>query len=129
MDLLKKRAAVVAEHAAMEKYDPAWKGTGLSTRPVAFVCDDEVYVVGECVAKVHRGLREFADRFGPAYDDEKRRPGWKYQLIAMDKCRKFLAEHPDPPEAIRVPQYVWNSYLFALGEVGVQVVTTDGTNC
>ncbi len=121
MDLLKKRGEILTDHAAMEKHNPAWKGTGLQDRPVAFLCDDEVVVIGECVGKIFAGLTTFmatADK-----DRAKNNPQFSQALGKISK----LLESPAPAE-LRVSQQTWNAYLLGLNEAGVTVVLTDGSN-
>lgn len=126
MSIEKKREALVADHKAMEKYDPYWKtlaekGDRIGDRPVAFLCDDEVVIVGACVAKVTAGLAEFLGRGDEYVDRTAREPA---VAQAMSKARKYV----DATDEIRVPQQVWNALAFALGEVGLKVVLTDGRN-
>lgn len=127
MNLLEKRAALIAEHQAMEKYEPHWKalaekGDQLSERPIAFLCDDEVVVVGDCVEKILDGLLAFMERADDYQDRAKREPA---VAQALAKCGRAVGAAV--PEEIRVGQQIWNAYLFGLNEVGVKVVLTDGS--
>lgn len=126
MDLLNARDAVLREHKSAEKYDPyhqslAAAGDRISERPVAFIVDDEVVVVGECVAKVMDGLKAFLSRDAEYADRAGREP---VVAQALAKARKLTEA---APTEIRVSQQTWNSLLFALGEVGVKVALSDGT--
>jgi hypothetical protein len=139
MDLVAQRAAIVADHKGMEKVPQSpWhpkhpimreamdKGeTLLSNRPIAFLCDDEVVVVGECIKKIYDGLKKFVEREAKGWDDPAKCAAKLHDYNCVKRCRKFV-EQPAPKE-IRVPQGTWNSYLHGLNEVGVQVVLTEGT--
>lgn len=141
MDLLRRRADLIALHLLTERVPespwspehPAMRlklASGeapLSERPIAFLCDDEVAVVGECVTKVVAGLRLFAERAGKQaalYNGRSAR-----EPVVAHALKKIgqLLERP-PQDEIRVPQQVWNAYLFGLGEVGVNVILTDGAD-
>ena len=140
MDLLKRREEIIAEHKAQEKYDPHWSkeaqaGRAISARPIAFLCDDEVVVVGEDVTKIIEGLKPFVARAEREAELAKNDPvlaeALKKKLStpiyahALAKCSK--AVHAPVPAEIRVPQQTWNAYLYSLNEQGINVVLTDGT--
>jgi hypothetical protein len=126
MDLAKKRAEIATEHAAQEKYDPHWlaaakAGEKLSDRPIAFVCDDEVVVIGTCVPKVLAGVAAFRAR-AAEYADRTREPVVAQAL----KRAEALAATPGDAAELRMSQQHWNAVLFCLGEVGVTCVLADG---
>ena len=126
MDLTKRRADIIAEHAAMEKYDPyhkmlAAQGDRISERPIAFLCDDEVVVTGDCATKVREGLRRFVARSAEFQERAKREPAIAQALV---KAAREATATGD----LRVPQQIWNAYTLALGEVGVKAVLADGTH-
>lgn len=130
MDLVKRRDQIIAEHKAMEKHNPAIKaqaarGDRLSDRPIAFLCDDEVVVIGDDVGKVLAGVQKFVDEHSQRFDDPAVQAALAHDHGCLKRCRKLLASPPSGE--LRVGQQVWNSYLHGLGEVGVQVVLADGT--
>jgi len=127
MDLLKERARIIVEHEAMERYHPYWrelaeKGDRISERPIAFVCDDEVVVVGDDVQRVYDGLQAFADR---AAEYVHRRKVDGLLNAALNRVTKTL--DADVPNEIRVSTQVWNSYLYALDLVETPIVLADGS--
>lgn len=134
MDLDARRAEIFADHQAQEKYDPHWKGEAekgrrLSLRPLAFICDDEVVVLGDDVGKVLAGVAAFESALAPAMADPDRAlavPNYKRQAFA--RARKLLADNAPPPAELRVSQAVWNHVACALEEAGVLVVLADGTH-
>src|SRR4051794_35051255 len=98
MDLTERREEIIAEHQAQERYDPHWKaeadrGRKISERPIAFLCDDEVVVVGPCVGKIRDGLAAFFEKIGADRDAlAARLSGEPAFAQAAEKCRKALQE-------------------------------------
>lgn len=130
MDLIKRREEIIAEHTAQQKYHPHWKteasaGRLIAERPIAFICDDEVVVLGEDVAKVLAGIKQFVEKHGSEFDDPTIQAAKMHDFNCLKRCKKLLAAPPNGD--LRVSQNVWNAYAFGLGEVGVFVVLTDGT--
>lgn len=129
LNLLKRREEIISDHKAMEKYHPHWKtemeaGRSLSTRPIAFLCDDEVVVIGDDVTKIIEGLEGFINKFSSSPRDNDRAKREPTFAVAVYKASRLIATKPTE---IRVSQNVWNAYTLALGEVGVEVVLTDGS--
>lgn len=127
MSLAEKRIKIISEHQAMEKYDPYWRdlakqGDRVSERPIAFLCDDEVIVLGDCVPKIMAGIKIFIDKIAVRQQDHLCTEPATAQAIR--KCTTLYSE--TPPAEIRVPQQWWNAYLFGLNEAGVNVVLADG---
>lgn len=126
--LAERRAAVLTEHAAQEKYDPFWAaeakaGRPLADRPVAFLCDDEVVVVGGCVPKVMAGVRAFLDRADEYGERAAREPSLRH---ALGTCRKIADRHADDGPELRLPSQWWNAVTYALGESGVLCCVAQG---
>lgn len=132
MDLASKRAKVIADHQAQERFDPHWKaeadkGRKLSERPVALLCDDEVVVLGDCIAKVAAGLQKFKELVAanaPAWEERRKKEPSVAQ--AFNKIDRFLASNTSGE--LRLSQKDWNALLFGLNEADVHVVLTDGSN-
>ena len=128
--LLKRREEILTEHKAQERLDPYWarearEGRKLSTRPIAFVCDDEVVLFKECVGKLRDGLTEFFTRSGADRDLlEQRLANEPAFAQAVEKARRVLAA--EETDELRVPQAWWNALTFAMQEAGHEVVTADG---
>lgn len=125
VDLTAKRAELAAQFAT-QIFEPHWAelakgGDKLTDRPVAFICDDEVVVIGDDVAKVYAGLTKFQQTAAADWASSPE----PQKVLCLAKVKRALAA--PPPAEIRVPAQVWNCYLHALAEVGVQVVTSDGT--
>lgn len=143
--LKKKRAAVLAEHKAAAKYHPFWAevakkgGHCISQRPIAFLVDDEVIILDECVKKIVDRLAEFI-----ALVDSKLMKAVSpdgnlvdvnmYEHIAKTQptinkaisfARKIVAANPT--DELRVAQRDWNSVIFAMEEVGRDEKTGDPT--
>jgi len=134
MDLNKRREDIITEHKAQEKYDPYWKaeaekGRKISERPVAFQCDDEVVLVGECVPKVMTALSQFVIAHGDAYKSLDTAPPEHHKRYGVAKAVSLLGRHGEEgPHELRVPQQAWNGLLFCLETMGVDVVLADGTH-
>jgi hypothetical protein len=127
MDLLEKRSAVLAEHAAMERHHPHWKaeaaaGRKITDRPVAFQCDDAVCVVGDCVPKVLAGLGDFLAR-GDEYAARLPVEPALRQAVAV---AKRLTEAGESPGQIVLTTQQWNCVSAALGHCGIDCVLADG---
>ena len=131
-DLKAKREGIVAEHKAIEKHDPHHRAEAekvraagrptLSERPIAFQCDDEVVVVGECVGVVVAAAAKFVGR---ADEYEERAKFEPVVAMALKVCRR-VAESSVATSELRLTQQHWNCLMFGLTEVGVQCVLTDG---
>lgn len=139
MDFLKKRDELIGEHKAQVKHDPGWKGSDLVDRPIAFIDDEDVVVVGDCVTKVFDGLKQFKAHV----DDPKQ--GWAAKAtrepvvaLVLKRLTTLLAQ--EPGAEFRTDQRTWNCVLYALehcnpikdekgnvtGYSGINVVLTDG---
>lgn len=129
MSLTKKRDELIAEHKAMEKYDPHWKalaekGDLISERPIAFVCNDEIVVVGDCVDKILEGLKRFKMTWDAKSEERDERMAREPSFAhAVSKVDRLLDQNP---AEIRVPQQVWNGIVLSLAEVGILVCLSDG---
>jgi hypothetical protein len=134
MDHLKRRQEIIdrfktcesVKQSPMHASNLASGEPTYSERPVAFLCDDEILVVGDCVGKLYAGLKKFiavVDGSPESWSQRAAREPWVGQAIA--KTKKQLAI-PEPTE-LRVTQQIWNGYMFAMQEVGLLVVLTDGT--
>lgn len=134
MDFKQARQAIVDEHKAMEKHDPFQREEAerakrageptLCQRPIGFLCDDEVVVVGDCVETVIDGLNKFLDLCDSKDSDLNDRAGREPVVAqAIAKSKKVLENTGDE---LRVPTQTWNALMFALGEVGVKAVLTEG---
>ena len=133
MSLLEQRARVLAEHAAAQKYDPYWiaearDGRPIAERPVAFLLDDEVAVVGPDVATVLAGLRTFtADLAGRMSDIERAEAVPVFVRHAYYRAKKLIEKHNgDAPAMLRFGQQHWNSILCGLEHAHVLVALTAG---
>lgn len=127
--LAEKRAEVIERHKAQEQFDPHWKaeaaaGRKISERPVAFLCDDEVVVTGDCVGKVMEAVKTFLDlaSHGPL----TRADSENHLAYAIAKCQQ-IASRPATAE-LRVSQQRWNAICYAMSIVGVECVLTDGAD-
>lgn len=130
MELLEKRDAIIAEHQAQEKYDPHWKaeaeqGRKISERPVAFLCNDEVVVVGEDVGKIRAGLEDFFDRISADGDALAYKLASEPAFAQAVEKSKVLLDGP-PADELRLSQNHWNAVAYALQEAEVLVVMADG---
>lgn len=129
MDFAQTRAAIISEHQAMERHDPHWKseaakGDKISERPIAFICDEELVFTGECVPKVFEGLKLFAEKAGTDKALQAREKTEPAVAQAIAKARRLLAG--EQPAELRLSGQAFNCVSFALGEVGLKIVTTDG---
>jgi hypothetical protein len=128
IDLVKKRAAIQADHEGKQQFDRMyWQplaeaGDKLADRPVAFQCDDEIVAIGDDVAAIYAGLEKFAETILPAWEKIVNEP---LKAMAVSKVKRLLAG-PQPDE-LRLGTQVWNCCLAALKEVGVQVCVSDGS--
>jgi hypothetical protein len=127
IDLKAKRAEIAQRHQNLQEFNDYWAarakdGDKIAERPVAFICDDEIVAIGDDVAAIFAGLAKFVAEKGAEFDAAAGEPA---KLMAIAKAKKALAS--PPPAEIRVSAQVWNSYLWALAEVGIQVATSDGS--
>jgi hypothetical protein len=130
MTLLEKRDRLLAEHTAQEKYDPYWKaeaaaGRALSKRPIAFLCDDEVVLVGPCVVAVFDGLRNFQQLVSTDASWQKRSLSEPAVAYSIARIKRVVGE---PPAELRISQQVWTAYLLGLNAVGLTCCLSDGLN-
>lgn len=134
MDMLAKRQAVIDRHKALEKkrgsgWHPADLGAErreergelpLSERPVAFLDDDLVRVVGGCADRVVAALKAWLAAHGDAVTPAST----TLERHAKLKVARTLAAYVRDGE-IAVPQQDWNGCMVALTAQNVQVVTTS----
>lgn len=130
MSLLEKQAKLLAEHQAMEKYDPHWKaeaeaGRKISERPVAFLCDDEVVIVGDDVAKIRDALAKFIE-LTETESWHKRAAREQVAAYAESKVKAILSRPAG--DELRMHQQHWNAVALAMGEIGQEVVLSDGAD-
>lgn len=128
MDYLKQAEVIVAEHKAMEKYDPFWKseadkGHRLSDRPIAFLRDFEIIVVGDSVTKVLDGLRSYLNTYGTR-DEELAQRDVRVRM-ALIRIKRLLAQSP-PPTELLMETGAWNSMLYGLNMMNIDVILTEG---
>lgn len=131
MDLWQRRATIIAEHQAQEKFDPYWKaeaaaGRKLSERPIAFLCDDEVRLFGECISKVHAGLEKFLVQVEALPDHGQARAN-EPTFVAAVKLARLCTTSPPGNDSWSFPQQRWNSITYALAQAGIEIVITEGT--
>ncbi len=127
MTLLERRAEVLADHQAQEKYHPHWvaearEGQHISKRPIAIHQGDDIVFVGDCVGKVLDGFGAFVnmvDSTEALQDKEKAEPGF---ALTVKRARTLLAA--PPPGEFRIPVERWNTYLPALEAAGLTIVLT-----
>lgn len=130
MSLSERRAAIIAEHVAQEKYDPHWKGEAekgrrISERPVAFVVNDEVVVLADDVPKVMAAVEAFFAKISADRDALLAKLASEPAFAqSVEKC-KLLLERP-PAGELRVSQNCWNCVAYALQDVEFLVVLADG---
>lgn len=128
MDLLKKRAEIILEHGAMERHDPHWKdeaakGRKISERPVAFLCNKHVVIVGDCAKKVLDKLEYFLSW---ANGNQSFQDRMEKEPTARDAVVEAEALVEAKPKEIRVTTQEWNSLMLGLNEIGFMVAMSDG---
>lgn len=139
MDLMKRREEILALHKAHEMVPQSpWSPAHplmkqeldhgvlkISDRPIAFLCDDEVVVLKPDVPKILAGILKFVEEYGPKFDDPAVAASRGHDFNCLKRCRKLLQAAPTGD--LSVSQGTWTAYLYGLGEVGVDVVLSDGT--
>lgn len=93
----------------------------LSERPIAFLCDDEIVVLGDCIGKVVDGLGRFLER---STDYEKLAQHQPAVAQALAKAKRLVESRPIGE--LRMSQQHWNAILYCLNEIGMHVISTQG---
>lgn len=129
-DLLAARTKVIERHKTLEGVaGSGWhpddsdsltrarrKELPLSERPVAFLDDDRVKIVGDCAAFVLKKLNEYLALGEPGAGADA------LDRQAFKAAGRVVAAAGD--DAIDVGTQEWNALSHALAAVSVQVVTT-----
>lgn len=140
MKLLEKRRSIIDDHISQQKIEEThWakeaksiraegsKRLPIAERPIAFICDDEIVVGGDCVGKVMDGLKKFvAMSKDHSHPIQKRRGAEAAVNNAIVKAEKLTSG--EVPKELRVSQQTWNSINFCLAEVGIDCVLADGSD-
>lgn len=119
--LLARREEVIADFLGREKYAPekSPEGVLLSQRPIAFVCDNRIRLVGECVDKVLHAINVWS----PPEDYVDVLDGMYVRALAA--ARKISAENRGAKQ-LDLTSAAWNQINYILELQGIQCVLTEG---
>ena len=128
MSLLARRQAIKDRHAILESVrESPWHSERmppgemlLSARPIAFVEDRHMRVVGPCVAQILAALLSYSADAEP-HDNRTPQEERAWQLAVGLKAQEGI----NGPELVLSSQD-WNDCLFALAHEGVLVCTSQG---
>ncbi len=129
LDLVSRRETLRADHVAMERFHPHWHalaltGDHISSRPIVFLCDDEIVALPPDAQVIRQALQVFVSKVAADL------PRWEKLAAAQPTLAQAISKSTREvvqTGELRVPQNVWNSYCLALEESGLQVMLTDGT--
>lgn len=91
-----------------------------SERPVAFICDDRICLLPEDAKAVVAVLKKFPDTLKKVKEAE-RSPLQKHAVKMCERAQKSLTDG-----GLELPTQDWNGCLYALNELGCDVVLADG---